>query len=92
MTSTTVTDALAMAWFHRRPASGVMHHSVRGRQGASKAFQGKLKESDITCFMGRKDNCADNAPTGIWPNSFKSKRHHDHRYVRHVDMKTVSFK
>lgn len=92
MTSATVTDALAMAWFYRRPASAVMHHSVRGRKYASKVFQGKLKEFDVTCFMGRKGNCADNAPTGSWPNSFKSKRYHDHRYVTHVDMKTVRFK
>ncbi len=44
MTSDIVTDALTMAWFRRRPAPGVMHHSDRGSQYASHVFQGKLKE------------------------------------------------
>jgi putative transposase len=32
MTSDIVTDALTMAWFRRRPAPGVLHHSDRGSQ------------------------------------------------------------
>jgi transposase InsO family protein len=31
MTADIVTGALTMAWFRRRPAPGVMHHSDRGR-------------------------------------------------------------
>jgi putative transposase len=61
MTTDIVTDALTMAWFRRRPASGVMHHSDRGSQYASKAFQDKLKEFGMTCSMSRKGNCWDNA-------------------------------
>src|ERR1700687_2125390 len=34
MTADIVTDALTMAWFRRRPAPGVMHHSERGSQGS----------------------------------------------------------
>jgi putative transposase len=33
MTSDIVTDALTMAWFRKRPAPGLMHHSDRGSQG-----------------------------------------------------------
>lgn len=59
MTSDIATDALTMAWFRRRPARGVMHHSDRGSQYASHAFQDKLKEFGMTCSMSRKGNCWD---------------------------------
>jgi transposase InsO family protein len=59
MTSDIVTDALTMAWFRRRPAPGVMHHSDRGSQYASHAFQDKLKEFGMTCSMSQKGNCWD---------------------------------
>jgi putative transposase len=68
MTSDIVTDALTMAWFRRRPAPGVMHHSDRGSQYASHAFQDKLKEFGMICSMSRKGNCWDNAPTESWFN------------------------
>jgi transposase InsO family protein len=32
MTADIVTDALTMAWFRRKPAAGVLHHSDRGSQ------------------------------------------------------------
>ena len=44
MTADIVTDALTMAWFRRRPAPGLIHHSDRGSQYASHAFQDKLTE------------------------------------------------
>ncbi len=42
MTADIVTDALTMAWFRRKPAAGLIHHSDRGSQYASHAFQSKL--------------------------------------------------
>lgn len=86
-----VTDALTMAWFRRRPQAGVMHHSDRGSQYASHAFQNKLKEYGMTCSMSRKGNCWDNAPTESWFNSFKNERYHGCRYATHTDMKAASF-
>jgi transposase InsO family protein len=59
MTTDIVMDALTMAWFRRRPAPGVMHHSDRGSQYASHAFQDKLKEFGMTCSMSRTGNCWD---------------------------------
>jgi len=91
MSSDIVTDALTMAWFRRRPATGVLHHSDRGSQYASHAFQGKLKEFGMTCSMSRKGNCWDNAPTESWFNSFKNERYHGLRYATHAEMKTASF-
>lgn len=91
LTSDIATDALTMAWFRRRPAPGVLHHSDRGSQYASHAFQDKLREFGMTCSMSRKGNCWDNAPTESWFNSFKNERIHGHRYATHADMKAVSF-
>lgn len=91
MTTDIVTDALTMAWFRRRPDAGVMHHSDRGSQYASHAFQDQLKKYGMTCSMSRKVNCWDNAPTESWFNSFKNERYHGVRYATHADMKAASF-
>ena len=91
MTTDIVTDALTMAWFRRRPAAGVLHHSDRGSQYASHAFQDTLKAFGMTCSMSRKGNCWDNAPTESWFNSFKNERYHGVRYATHAEMKAASF-
>ena len=57
MTADLVTDALTMAWFLRKPAVGLMHHSDRGSQYASQTFQSKLKEYGMDGSMSRKSNC-----------------------------------
>ena len=76
MTADIVTDALTMAWFRRRPAPGLLHHSDRGSQYASHAFQAKLGGYGMTCSMSRRGNCWDNAPAESWFNSFKNERVH----------------
>jgi transposase InsO family protein len=91
MTTDIVTDALTMAWFRKRPAPGLLHHSDRGSQYASHAFQDKLKEYGMTCSMSRKGNCWDNAPTESWFNSFKNERVHGIQYATHADMNAASF-
>jgi putative transposase len=84
MTADIVTDALTMAWFRRRPAPGLIHHSDRGSQYASHAFQDKLAEYHMTCSMSRKGNCWDNAPTESFFNSLKNERVHGTRYETRV--------
>ncbi|MHB8849218.1 MAG: IS3 family transposase [Burkholderiales bacterium] len=91
MTADIVTDALTMAWFRRKPAPGLMHHSDRGSQYASHAFQDKLAEFGMTCSMSRKGNCWDNAPTESWFNSFKNERIHGVRFATRAEMMAVSF-
>lgn len=80
MTADIVMDALSMAWFRRRPAPGLMHHSDRGSQYASHAFQARLQEYGMVCSMSRKGNCWDNAPTESFFNSLKNERVHGTRY------------
>ena len=80
MTADIVIDALTMAWFRRKPAAGLIHHSDRGSQYASHAFQARLKEYGMVCSMSRKGNCWDNAPTESFFNSLKNERVHGTRY------------
>lgn len=91
MTADIVTDALTMAWFRRKPAAGLLHHSDRGSQYASQAFQTKLKDYGMVCSMSRKGNCWDNAPTESWFNSFKNERVHGERFVTRAEMTTMAF-
>ncbi|MBM4181388.1 MAG: IS3 family transposase, partial [Betaproteobacteria bacterium] len=91
MTAEIVTDALTMAWFRRKPAPGLLHHSDRGSQYASAAFQNKLADYGMACSMSRKGNCWDNAPTESWFNSFKNERVHGVRFETRAEMTAASF-
>ena len=91
MTADIVTDALTMAWFRRKPAPGLIHHSDRGSQYASLAFQTKLAAYRMRCSMSRKGNCWDNAPTESWFNSFKNERVHGERFPTRAEMKAMAF-
>jgi putative transposase len=81
MTADIVIDALTMAWFRRRPAPGLIHHSDRGSQYASHAHRDKLTEYGMRCSMSRKANCWDNAPAESFFNSLKNERVHGTRYA-----------
>jgi len=91
MTADIVTDALTMAWFRRKPAAGLIHHSDRGSQYASHAFQAKLKEYGMACSMSRKGNCWDNAPSESWFGSFKNERVYGERFETRDEMKAMAF-
>lgn len=84
-------DALSMAWFRRRPAPGLIHHSDRGVQYASEAFQAKLADYRMHCSMSRKGNCWDNAPTESFFNSLKNERIHGRRYRTRAEARAEVF-
>jgi putative transposase len=86
-----VIEALTMAWFRRRPAPGLLHHSDRGVQYASAAFQSKLVEYGMRCSMSRKGNCWDNAPTESFFNSLKNERVHGSRYRTRAEARAELF-
>ena len=56
-----VDGALSMALGNRRPKCGVLHHSDRGSQYASFAYQRKLRAAGMQCSMSRRGECYDNA-------------------------------
>lgn len=69
-----VKDALAMAFFRRRPGPGLLHHSDRGSQYASYNYQAQLEQYKMIPSMSRKGNCWDNAPMERFFRSLKSER------------------
>jgi putative transposase len=67
-------DALAMAYWQRKPLKGLLHHSDRGSQYACHDFQKQLKSYGMDASMSRKGNCWDNSPTERFFRSLKSER------------------
>lgn len=56
-----VLDALDMALRRRQPDQTLLHHSDRGSQYASLAYQHQLTKRSIVVSMSRTGNCLDNA-------------------------------
>ena len=54
-------DALAMALARRHPPRGLIHHSDRGSQYASRHYRQRLATHGIVCSMSRRGDCWDNA-------------------------------
>ena len=67
-------DALAMAYWRRKPAPGLIHHSDRGIQYACDQYQRQLEQYKMIPSMSRKGDCWDNAPTERFFRSLK----HEH--------------
>jgi putative transposase len=76
-----VLDALRMAYWRRKPSPGLLHHSDRGSQYASKAYQEELKKYKMICSMSRKGDCWDNAVAESFFRSLKTERTDDTLYI-----------
>lgn len=61
MTDTLIIDALQQAIKTRRPAPGLIHHSDRGGQYASKRYRSMIRRAGIRQSMSRANECYDNA-------------------------------
>ena len=75
-----VIRALLMAINLRQPPPGLLHHSDRGSQYASHAYQSLLKQHGMICSMSRKGNCWDNAPIERFFSSLKREWTGDRLY------------
>ena len=74
-----VSDALRCAIEKRNPKRGkLLHHSDRGCQYTSDAYQKTLQTLGIECSMSRRGNCYDNAVAERFFWSLK------HEWTRHV--------
>jgi putative transposase len=69
-----IESALHMSLGRRQPLKGLLHHSDRGSQYASAAYQSELKRAGIIVSMSRKGNCWDNAVMERFFGSLKSER------------------
>lgn len=80
-----VTDALRMAIWRRRPAEGLIVHSDRGSQYASKAYRRLLKANGFVGSMSRKGDCWDNAVAESFFASLKKERVHWKHYQTRIE-------
>jgi putative transposase len=82
MTRDIVIDALRMAWFKRHPSkqAGLMFHSDRASQYASKDFRDVLKGYGFTSSMSRRGNCWNNACNKTLFGSLKVERLYRQRF------------
>jgi transposase InsO family protein len=71
--SSLVEDALHMAATRRRPAPGLLHHSDRGTQYTSAAYQQQLADLQCQVSMSRTGNCYDNAVMESFFSTLKSE-------------------
>lgn len=80
MTAQLVTDALVMAVWRRGPSPALVHHSDRGVQYTSEAFQRLLRDIGITCRMSRAGNVWDNAVAESFFATLKTERVYRRHY------------
>lgn len=86
-----VIAALGMAYFQRRPARGLVHHSDRGSVYCSHDYQKLLKQYGMVCSMSRKANCYDNAPIESWFKSLKVEWVHLRRFATRAQARSDAF-
>jgi putative transposase len=89
-------DALSMALEHRRPArssqfAALLHHSDRGVQYASDAYQHLLASHGITCSMSGKGDCYDNAMMESFWATLKTELVHLKEYSTREEAKASIF-
>ncbi len=89
MHSSLVKDAMAMAWWRRRPEPGAIFHSDRGSQYCSRDFQAALASWGIRSSMSRKGNCWDNSPIESFWGRLKSACVHGQRFATREQAKQV---
>jgi putative transposase len=75
-----VCDALHMAIWQRQPKAGLIVHSDRGSQYASKTYRRLLKVHGFIGSMSRKGDCWDNAVAESFFGSLKQERVHWRHY------------
>lgn len=66
-------DALRKALAIRQPEKGLIHHSDRGSQYCSLAYQAELRKHDIQISMSGAGNCFDNAVVETFFKTLKTE-------------------
>jgi len=80
-----VLAALHLALGRRQPPATLLHHSDRGSQYASAAYQAALVACQAQASMSRAGNCYDNAPMESFFATLKVERVHQCRYKTRVE-------
>jgi len=75
-----VVNALAMAYERRSLKPGLIVHSDRGSQYASKQYRKQLAFNGFICSMSRRGNCWDNAPAESFFRTLKTELIHHFQF------------
>ena len=86
-----VERALDQALARRRPDPGLLHHSDRGSQYTSQAYQVRLEQARILVSMSRKGNCWDNAAMESFFGSLKEECLGNRIYASHDEARLAIF-
>jgi transposase InsO family protein len=87
LTSVALKDAVG----RQSPVQGLIHHSDRGRQYASYAYQDLLREYGITPSMSRSANCYDNAYMESFFGTLKTELVHGEYYHTRLEARLSIF-
>jgi putative transposase len=80
ITKNLVSQSLFRAVAAKRPASGLIHHSDRGRQYCAYEYRRLMDQFKMRASMSRKGDCYDNAPMESFWGTLKSELVHHSRY------------
>jgi transposase InsO family protein len=86
-----VERALNQALAGRRPDPGLLHHSDRGSQYTSHAYQACLEKNGILVSMSRKGNCWDNAAMESFFGTLKEECLGNRIYGSHSEARLAIF-
>jgi putative transposase len=86
-----VERALDQALARRRPDPGLLHHSDRGSQYTSRAYQACLERAEILVRMSRKGNCWDNAAMESFFGTLKEECVGNVIYASHSEARLTIF-
>jgi putative transposase len=86
-----VEQALSMALTQRKPGPGLLHHSDRGCQYTSEAYQSFLKRQEIQVSMSRRGNCWDNAVIERFFGTLKRECTSREHFKTHEQARTTIF-
>lgn len=89
--TTLVTQALEQALQRRNPEYSLQHHSDKGCQYTSAAFQKLLTDNGIVCSMSSTDCCFDNAVAESFFHSLKTECVYFERYESREQAKQSIF-
>lgn len=92
MTKQLAMDAFKQAIGRRNPPQGLIHHSDRGSQYASKEYQKLLKKYGCIPSMSRKGNCYDNACMESFFGTLKRELVYDEHYKTRDQAKSSIFR
>ena len=86
-----VLDALEMALSHRKPSSGVIHHSDQGCQYSSLAFGTRCRDAGVRPSMGSVGDGFDNAMAEIFFAPLECELIDHHRFRNHDEARSAVF-